>query len=69
MAIQQSNLAQLTGRAGILRAGTGRSGAAPKAYELKADGTGQIIWNRAQATTTGEGNPDDTAAGWTTGRE
>jgi hypothetical protein len=69
MAIQQSNLAQLTARAGVLRAGTGRAGAAPKVYELKANGTGQIIWDRAQAGTVGEGNPDDTADTWATGRE
>lgn len=66
--IQLSNLAWLTARAGVLRAGTGRAGAAPKVYELKADGSGQIIWNRSQASAVNEGDPGAPAT-WTTGRE
>lgn len=65
MAITQSNLAQLTARSGILRAGTGRSAAAPPTTQLKAS-SAEIIWNRPPAT---DGNPDDTADTWTTVRE
>jgi hypothetical protein len=66
LAIEGEQLAQITARAGVLRAGTGRAGAAPKSYELKADGSGEIIWNRPVAS---DGDPASTAAGWTTGRE
>lgn len=65
MAIVLSQLAQLTSRAGLLRAGTGRAGAHGKSYELKPS-SGEIIWQRPVAT---DGNPDDTAASWTTERE
>lgn len=68
MAIQLSNLAQLTARAGVGRAGTMRAGAAPKVYELKADGTGEVIWDRSQAGAVNEGDPGVPAT-WTTGRE
>jgi len=63
--ITKSQLAQLTARAGVGRAGTMRAGAAPKAYKLKP-GTGQIIWTRPLPQ---DGDPDDTASTWTTGRE
>lgn len=66
MAIINSQLAQLTARAGVLRAGTGRAGAHGKSYELKNDNSGQIIWQRPVAE---DGNPDDTVAGWTTLQE
>lgn len=64
--IAESELSQLTARAGILRAGTGRAGALAKSYELRADGTGQFIWQRPVAT---DGDPDDTAGSYTTVRE
>jgi hypothetical protein len=35
-------------------------------WELKADGSGEFIWNRDADT---DGNPDDTVANWTTVRE
>lgn len=66
MAIVKSQLAQLTGRAGVGRAGTMRAGCAPKSYELKANGTGEIIWDRPVAK---DGDPASTANVWTTGRE
>jgi len=66
MAIDSEELAQITARAGVLRAGTGRAGATGKAFELKANGTGQIIWDRPVAS---DGDPDDTAPSWTNGRE
>lgn len=66
MAIQSEQLAQITARVGVVRLGTGRLGAAPDAYQLKADGTGQIIWDRPVAS---DGNPDDTASSWSTDRE
>lgn len=65
MAIQKSQLAQLTARAGVLRAGTGRAEAYGKAYELKADGSGQLIWDRPVST---DGDPA-TGGSWTNGRE
>lgn len=64
MSITSEQLAQITARAGVGRAGTMRAGVAPKAYELKANG--EIIWNRPVSQ---DGDPDDTPAGWTTGRE
>jgi hypothetical protein len=66
VSIEKSQLAQLTARAGVGRAGTCRAGAAPKSYELKANGTGEIIWDRPVAT---DGEPDDTPAVFTTERE
>lgn len=65
MAILKSNLAQLTARAGILRAATGRSAVAPPTTQLKL-ASAEIIWNRPPAE---DGNPDDTASTWTTVRE
>ena len=67
--ILQSNLAWLTARAGVLRAGTGRAGAAPKVYEMKADNTGQIIWNRNLPGTDDEGDPGAAPVTVTTVRE
>jgi len=67
MAITNSQLAQLTARAGVLRAGTGRAGGAPKSYKLKADGSGEILWDRPLPE---DGRPPGTVtSGWTTGRE
>jgi hypothetical protein len=64
--IKDSELAQITARAGLARAGTARAGVAPKIYEMKDDATGEIIWNRPLPQ---DGDPDDTASTWVTGRE
>lgn len=64
--IAESELAQITARAGLLRAGTGRSNAHGKSYELKPGASGQLIWDRPLPQ---DGDPDDTAASWTNGRE
>jgi hypothetical protein len=53
----------------VLRAGTGRAGAAAKAYELKADGSGEIIWDRVQAGQVDEGEPENTPGSWANERE
>lgn len=66
MAISSDNLAQLTARVGVLRLGTGRLSAKAASYELKADGTGQFIWDRPTST---DGDPDDTADTWSNERE
>lgn len=66
MGLASEQLAQITSRLGVARAGTARLGAAPAAYQLKADGSGEIIWNRPVDK---DGDPATTAAGWTTGRE
>jgi hypothetical protein len=66
MGLASEQLAQITSRVGVVRLGTGRLGAVAKDYELKADGSGQWIWNRPVAR---DGDPDDTASGWTTSRE
>jgi len=50
VAITSNEPAQLTARAGILRAGTGRAGAIFKADEM--DATGLSIHTQAAATTT-----------------
>jgi hypothetical protein len=63
MAIESDELAQITARAGVLRAGTGRAGAVEEANRLKS--SGQFIWNRDEPNL---GNPDDTAAGWVSTR-
>jgi hypothetical protein len=65
MAIASEQLAQLTARMAVLRMSTGRLGAFGPDYELKADSSGQIIWNRATAT---DGDPGASAT-WTTERE
>lgn len=65
MAITESELAQITARAGVMRAGTARAGSAPKSYELKPS-SGEIIWNRDLPQ---DGAPATTAPNWTTGRE
>lgn len=61
MAIDSNDLAQITARLGVLRLGTGRLGAVESADRLKSNG--EFIWNR-----TDQGDPDDTAAGWVSGR-
>lgn len=66
MGLDSEQLAQITARLGVARMGTARLGGQGKSYELKADGSGQIIWNRPVAK---DGDPDDTSDGWTTGRE
>jgi len=66
MSIDSEELALLTARAGIGRAGCMRCGYAPKAYDMKPDGSGQIIWNRPAPP---DGDPDDTPSTWTTVRE
>lgn len=67
MAITSEQLAQLTARTGVARCGTARAGAVAKSYELRvATADGQFIWQRPVAT---DGDPDDTASGWVTGRE
>lgn len=66
MGITGSQLAQITARAGLGRAGTMRAGVAPKSYQLKNDATGQILWNRPVAE---DGAPSDNSSTWTTGRE
>jgi len=65
MAITLSQLAQITARAGVGRAGTMRAGCAPKSYELKP-ASGEILWNRPTAS---DGNPATTASNWTNVRE
>lgn len=65
MSITSEQLAQVTARSGVLRAATGRAEAFGKAYELKADGSGQLIWDRPVAT---DGDPGTTVA-WATVRE
>jgi hypothetical protein len=66
VSIASENLAQITARSGVLRSGTGRSGAAPDNDDfLKVTPAGEIIWNRPLPQ---DGNPDDTASGWTTSR-
>lgn len=62
MAIGVSNLAQITARAGVGRAGTMRAGVTFKPEEIKANATGEIIWNRSLPN---DGDPDDTANAWT----
>lgn len=64
--INDSEIAQITARAGVGRAGTMRAGAVPKVYELKANGSGEIIWNR---DVTRDGDPDDTTDTSVIGRE
>lgn len=66
MPLSESNLSEITARAGVLRAGTGRAGSLAKSYELRADGSGQFIWQRPVAN---DGDPDDTAGSFTTVRE
>lgn len=74
MAIQHSGLAQITARAGVLRAGTGRAGAAPPAYEMKPNPGDTGAWSYANMGVTlnalyvassesavGNGNP---VVGW-----
>lgn len=68
MAIEHSQIAQITARAGLARAGTARAGCAPEIYELKDDATGEVIFNRADQGTQ-DGNPVENSATWTTGRE
>jgi len=63
-AIQKSNLSQITARAGVLRAGTGRAACVPPTWELKP-ASGELIWNRP---TEKDGNPSALAPAWTHGR-
>lgn len=65
MAIALSQLAQMTARAGLGRAGTCRAGCAPDIDRLKPGGQGLIIWDRPTAT---DGDPAATASSWTTER-
>ena len=53
MAISSEQLAQITSRAGVLRAGTGRAGVAAEKFEMKPN-SGEIIWNRPPAA---DGDP------------
>lgn len=46
MALLKDELAQITARSGVLRAGTGRSGDIVSAVRLQPS-TGRIIWVRA----------------------
>jgi hypothetical protein len=64
--LDESELAQHTARAGLMRAGTGRAGALAKSYELKAGASGEFIWDRPEDR---DGNPASTASSWTNGRE
>jgi len=67
MAIQSEQLAQITARAGVGRAGTMRANCAPKAYELKTGArAGEILWDRPVDR---DGNPEPTAQTVQTGRE
>ena len=63
-AIQESNLSQITARAGVLRAGTGRADCAPPSYQLKLN-SGELIWNRP---TEKDGDPSSLAPAWVTRR-
>lgn len=65
-AIDNSNMAQITARSGVGRAGTMRAGVTFKTEEIKADATGEIIWDRDLPN---DGNPDDTAASFTRVRD
>lgn len=64
--LDESKLSQITARAGVLRAGCGRAGSLAKSYELRADGSGQFMWQRPTET---DGDPDDTTISVTTVRE
>jgi hypothetical protein len=64
--LESNDLAWITARTAVARCGTARLGAFGKAYELKADGSGELIWNRPVDK---DGDPDDTADGWTNVRE
>jgi hypothetical protein len=66
VAIADSELAQITARAGVGRAGTMRAGVTANADHLKADGSGEIIWNRPPST---DGDPAVTSDTYTTVRE
>lgn len=58
MAIVDSQLAQITARAGVLRAGTGRAGCALHDPYLKVNSgsvAGQVVWNRPVER---DGDPD-----------
>lgn len=55
MALQNSQLAQITARAGVLRSATGRAGAfARDEDQLRTAQPGQVVWQRPVAT---DGNP------------
>jgi hypothetical protein len=68
VAITSDNHAHLTSRLAVARLGTIRLGAIESANRLKPLGAegGQFIWNR---DTPNFGNPDDTAASFTTARD
>ncbi len=60
MALLESQLAQVTARAGVARAGASRAGVTTNADHLKDNGNGQIIWNRAVASDGDPGTATDT---------
>lgn len=66
MAINDSNMAQITARAGVGRAGTMRADVTFRDEAIKANNTGEIQWDRPVAS---DGDPDDTAATFTRVRE
>jgi hypothetical protein len=66
MAINESELAQMTCRAGLGRAGTMRAQCAPPNYELKAGPSGEILWNRPPPQ---DGDPIDNSTTYTRGKE
>lgn len=61
MGLTSNELAQITARVGVARLGTARLGAIGKDYQLKANGTGEFIWNRPVEK---DGHPATTVAGW-----
>ena len=65
-ALSKSQLAWITARAGVGRAGTMRAGVAPAADQLEADLSGEIIHERDIPQ---DGDPDDTPQTAVTGRQ
>jgi len=61
-AITSDNMAKMTARAGIGRAGVIRAGCAPPVSQLTPDSTGEIIFNRANDA---DGDPIYSTATWT----
>lgn len=67
MAIDSDDLAQMTARAGVGRAGTMRANVCPPASEMKDNGTGEILWDRP--VTQDYGPPNAVLTSWTRGKE
>lgn len=61
-----NDLAWLTARCGVARCATARCGAVAQDYELKADGTGEFIWERDPDA---DGGPRATSLTWGNDRE